>query len=211
MYLPIMLDMKGRKAVVAGGGRAAALKIQALLSGGAFVTVISPRKSAELEKWAAAGQIKWLRRAWQEGDARGAFLTFAATDDAELNTEIAGQAGPNQLVHIAGDYEQGDFILPAVLRRGRLTLSVSTGGASPGLARQIRNSLSDQLPEDTETWLEFLFQARRKIREKLHDPESKKKCFQKMMDPAFRQPERQAELLADVDGFIRVCLTDGTF
>lgn len=202
MYVPIMFDLKGKPVTVAGGGRAACRKIRALLDGGAAVTVICPRGLPVLEKWAVSGRVNWIRRCWQNSDSKDAVLIFAATDDHQLNERIVKTAEPHQLVHVSGRYEEGDFVLPAVLRRGRLTISVSTGGASPDVAKQIRDTLSEHLDDDIEGYLDFLFQIRNAMKGKLHDPAQKALCFKRLLHPVYRDPIQQKNALADIDQFI---------
>ncbi|WP_028983526.1 bifunctional precorrin-2 dehydrogenase/sirohydrochlorin ferrochelatase [Sporolactobacillus terrae] len=202
MYYPIMLDIRGRKAVVAGGGQVACRKIKALIAAGAAVTVVSVHGSEQLKKWSETGQIHWLRRAWKIDDAETAFLVFAATDDREANKQIAEQTQSNQLVSIIDRYEEGNFVLPAVCHRGRLTLAVSTGGASPLLARRIRDEAAARLDDQTEDYLEFLFQMRQEIKRKVTRPADKTLCLRNLLDRKYREKQIQEQTLHHIDAFI---------
>ena len=112
------MDVSGRRCVVVGGGGVAARKARGLLGSGARVVVISP------------------------ADLSGAFLAFAATDSREVNAAVAREARESGVpVNVADRPAEGDFALPSVLRRGGLQVAVSTGGASPTLARRVRAGL----------------------------------------------------------------------
>ena len=137
---PIFLDLSGRRCVVVGGGEVANRKARKLLQARAEVVVISPEVRPELESVAAEVH----RRPYEDGDLEGAYLAFAATDAREVNAAVAAEAkGRGIPVNVADSPSEGDFALPSVLRRGRLQVAVSTGGASPALARRIRGELEE--------------------------------------------------------------------
>ena len=137
---PIFLDLSGRRCVVVGGGEVANRKARKLLQARALVVVISPEIEAELESVA----IEIHRRPYREGDLEGAYLAFAATSSREVNAAVAREAkGRGVPVNVADKPSEGDFALPATLRRGRLQVAVSTGGASPTLARKIKDELEE--------------------------------------------------------------------
>jgi precorrin-2 dehydrogenase / sirohydrochlorin ferrochelatase len=135
---PIFLDLSGRRCVVVGGGEVAGRKARKLLQARAEVVVIAPEVRPELESVAAEVH----RRPYEQGDLEGAYLAFAATDAREVNAAVAEEAkGRGIPVNVADRPSVGDFALPSTLRRGRLQVAVSTGGASPTLAREIRGEL----------------------------------------------------------------------
>ena len=137
---PIFLDLSDRRCVVVGGGEVANRKARKLLQARGRVAVISPEIEAELESVAAEVH----RRPYREGDLEGAYLAFAATDSREVNAAVAREAEERGLpVNVADRPSEGDFALPSTLRRGRLQVAVSTGGASPTLARRIRDKLEE--------------------------------------------------------------------
>ncbi len=137
---PIFLDLSGRRCVVVGGGEVANRKARKLLQARARVTVISPEIGAELESVA----LEVHRRPYREGDLEGAYLAFAATDSREVNAAVAREAEERGVpVNVVDRPSEGNFALPSTLRRGRLQVAVSTGGASPTLARRIRNELEE--------------------------------------------------------------------
>jgi siroheme synthase-like protein len=127
---------------VIGGGKVAARKVEGLLVASANVQVISPVLTLELQLLADSGQIDYLPRPYQEGDLGGAFLVIAATDDAAVNRAVWSEAERcGCLVNVVDDPLHSNFILPAVVQRGDLSIAVSTGGSSPALARRLREQI----------------------------------------------------------------------
>jgi hydroxymethylbilane synthase len=144
MY-PIVLSLKGRPAVVVGGGAVAARKIGALLEAEAAVTVVAPTLDHRLEELAEAGVIEHRARGYEPGDLAGAFLAFAATDDETINAAVTAEArAAGILANDAGDAGRGDFTTPATHRSGPLLVTVDTGGLSPGFTKRIRDELALQ-------------------------------------------------------------------
>jgi precorrin-2 dehydrogenase / sirohydrochlorin ferrochelatase len=155
---PIFLDLSGRRCVVVGGGAVAGRKARKLLQARAEVVVISPEVRPELESVA----IEIHRRPYEEGDLEGAYLAFAATDAREVNAAVAEEAkGHGIPVNVADRPSEGDFALPSTLRRGRLQVAVSTGGASPALARGIKGELEELFGPEWAGVVEELHAARR--------------------------------------------------
>jgi len=141
-FYSICLDLEARPCVVVGGGRVAERKVLGLLSCKAQVSVISPVLTEELQLQHADGNILWIDREYRQGDLAQAFLVIAATDDEETQKQVYEEAAANNLLLNVADVPQRcNFILPATARRGDLTISVSTAGKSPALARKIRLEL----------------------------------------------------------------------
>lgn len=128
--------------MVVGGGETAARKVVGLLEAEAQISVISPTLTPQLEQLAAAGYITAIRRPYQEGDLAGAFLVITAADDPAINEAVWQEAERRAcLVNSVDDPPHCNFILPAVVRRGEMVITISTGGASPALARRLREWL----------------------------------------------------------------------
>lgn len=143
-YPLVLTDMFTVRCVVVGGGAVAERKVRQLLEADARPTVISPMISAALSVWQREGRIVHSPRLYCDGDLEGSILAFAATNDAEVNQQVAAEARRRGiLVNVADAPATGSFHTVATLRRGDLLLTVSTGGASPTLAVQIRNELAE--------------------------------------------------------------------
>lgn len=160
MY-PVFLNITGKLCVVIGGGRVAERKVKSLLSEGAFVRVISPELSEDLALLADEGKIDWRKKTYNFTDVDKAFLVFAATDNREIQRIIANQAHANkQLVNVADDPASCNFHVPATIRRGDLSVAVSTGGVSPAAAALIKNRLEKEFGKEYETLLDIMALAR---------------------------------------------------
>jgi precorrin-2 dehydrogenase/sirohydrochlorin ferrochelatase len=155
---PIFLNLDGKRCVVVGGGAVANRKARKLLQARAEVVAISPEVKPELES--VATEVH--RRPYREGDLEGASLVFAATNRREVNAAVTREArGRGIPVNVADEPSEGDFALPSVLRRGQLQVAVSTGGASPTLARRVRNELESAFGSEWAGVVEALGRARR--------------------------------------------------
>lgn len=142
-YYPAFLDVRKRKCVIFGGGEIAEQKVKFLLECGANVTVFSPEITTSLEALAQEGRIAWKKRKFITGDLLGAFLAIVAdTSDSSINNNVAAEAEQmNVVLNVVDITHLCTFIAPAVVKRGDITIAISTGGASPALARKFREEL----------------------------------------------------------------------
>ena len=194
-YYPMYVDLKGKKCVVIGGGAVAERKVRSLMDCGAVVTVISPDLSEALQELAHERQIKYLRRTYRRGDLEGAFLAISATDRAELNAIIYGEANHKDiLINVVDDPERCTYIVPSVVQRGDLTLSISTSGSCPALSKQIRAGLEEEFGEEYADYLRILRDARERIKGKYRTQEERKEVLQRVLKldvlPMLRKGEK---------------------
>ncbi len=157
-YYPVFLNLKGRKALVVGGGKVAERKVSALLKAGADVIVVSPSLTPGLKRELSRKRIGHLPRTYRRGDLKGVFLTIAATDSAETNRRISKDAPA--LVNVVDVPSECNFIAPSVVRRGPLLLAISTSGTSPAFARTLRKELEKSCGPDLSEYLKFLKKVR---------------------------------------------------
>jgi precorrin-2 dehydrogenase len=170
-YYPIFLEMKDRRCVVVGGGAVAERKVEGLVAVGANVTVISPVITDGLRYLLTQGAIRHVAREYQASDRAGYDLVFVATDNSEINAAVFSEARSLRIwVNSADDPDHCDFILPAVIRRGDLTVAVSTGGASPAVTRAIREELDEYFTADYARFIQIAGEVRRELREKSVSP-----------------------------------------
>ena len=163
-FYPVVLELRDRVVLVVGSGAVAERKVGGLLEAGAWVTVVGPALTERLATWARAGRIRWIARAYRRGDVAGHALVFVATDDGAVNAEVAGEAREHGVwVNAADDPRHCDFTLPSVLRRGPLTVAVSTGGTSPALSRLIREELESYFTDDYRVLASVASQTRREL------------------------------------------------
>lgn len=194
MLYSINLDLSRRKAVVVGGGKVAERKVVGLLEADARVTVASPQLTAALLKLAEEGEIIWISQAFSPEVLDGAFLIFAATNDRETNLTVKKSAAEHQLVTIVDDPAQSDFQVPATIRRGKLSIAISTSGASPILAKKIRSQLAHSYDDRYADYLDFLASCRKEVLKAVSDPILKRELLTRITEDDFLENEnREAE------------------
>lgn len=163
-YYPINIRLANRLCLVVGGGPVALRKVGNLLQAGARVRVISPQVEPELQRLSDVQQIEWLKREYVEGDLRGGFLAFAVTDDPTIQALIRKEAEKSTvLLNSANDPLGSDFHVPAHFRRGKMLVTVSTGGGSPALAKQIRERLEEEIAPEYGAVVDLLSLVREKV------------------------------------------------
>lgn len=170
-YYPVSLDLRDRLCLVVGGGPVAEAKVEGLLAAGARVTVVSPELTEPLAAWAVEGRIIHRPHEYGTDDLDGQQLAFSATDRREVTEAVAADARRRGLwVNAADDPAYCDFLLPSVLRRGRLVVAVSTGGASPALAARVRRDLEAYFTPEYEELVELAAEVRAELRAHAHRP-----------------------------------------
>ena len=138
------LRLSGRRCVVIGGGEVGFEKVEGLLACDADVTVIAPEVHPELVQLALEGSIRWERREYETGDLEGALIAIAATDDTDLNIRVFEEAEARaMLVNVVDVPPLCNFILPAIVRTGPLAVAISTAGASPALAKRMKQEIGE--------------------------------------------------------------------
>jgi len=149
IYFPVSLNVRSRKCTVVGGGPVALRKVLALLEHGAVVKVISLEFCPEMVNLSEKGKITAINREYQEGDLKDSFVAIIATDNGKNNRQIATEARDNAiLVNVVDDADYSDFISPSHLRRGNISIAISTSGESPALARKLRTRLEKEFGEE---------------------------------------------------------------
>lgn len=170
---PVFLELHGRRCLVVGGGAVAERKVEGLLVAGAIVTVVSPALTPRLSALVVARRIRHESRAAQPGDVAGFDLAFAATDDDAVNASLAQEGRRRGVwVNAADDAASSDFILPAIVRRGPLTVAVGSGGTSPALVRAIREDLERYLGPEYADLAELVGDVRRELRARGRSPDA---------------------------------------
>lgn len=183
-YYPILLDLQNRSCVIVGGGRVAERKAASLLEAGARVKLIAPEITPRLEAWVKDGTVSLRRERYRAGlpELGEARLVFAATDRSEVNEQVKHEAEQlGKLFNSADDQNAGGFIVPAVVRRGRLTVAVSTSGASPALAAALKRKLEEVFPAAYEPYVELLNDLRMAVQELVPDTQTRQEMFRGML------------------------------
>jgi siroheme synthase-like protein len=182
-YPICLINLESRQAVVVGGGNVAARKVGELLEAGARVTVISPTLSPELKALAEAERITVIGRPYRRGDLFNAFLAIAATDEPDVNQAIWQEAEQHGcLVNVVDDPAHCHFITPAVLRRGDVTVTVSTGGTSPALARRLRERLETLIGPEYGQMATLLAELRPELRSRYSEGKDRQEAAFRLVD-----------------------------
>ena len=182
-YYPVHLDIKNRNCLIVGGGAVGTRKVNTLLECGAHVTVVSPDPTSQLARLASEASITLKRRAYRSDDLSGMFLVIGATDDETLNLQISKDAErAHILCNIVDRPEVCNFILPSIVRRGDLVITISTSGKSPALAKNLRQKLETQFGREYADFLLLMGAIRQKLLSQSHEPEAHKALFNQLID-----------------------------
>lgn len=156
---PIVLQLTGRLVVIVGAGQVGSRKLEGVLNAGARARVIDPAVPGD----PTDAKVEYLQRPYQGGDLVGADLVFVCTNDPTINQSVANEAAKLSIWCCRSDRSRRtDFTLPAILRRGDLTITVSTGGGSPAMAALLRNKISEKVPDSWGIAVEIIAAIRRK-------------------------------------------------
>ena len=209
-YYPLFLDMEGRRAYVAGGGAVAARKVETLLRCGARVTVVSPAVTPELESLSADGLIELRLRKYEESDLEGAVIAFASTNDTTVNESIARDCRERGIpVNVADVTPLCDFILPAIVEQGSITVAISTGGHSPALARLLKADLQQFLGSEYAEVNDLLGELRDPAKTALPTDARRRQFFEAVLGSGVLDLLREGRRNDAFAAVERVCAADG--
>ena len=203
-YYPVYLNLAGKRCVILGGGKIAQGKIAALRQAAAQITVISPEATPGIRRAAQRGDVEWLERKYRPGDLEGAFIAVAATNVWHINREIYEEAERlGVLLNVVDDPDLCSFIAPSIVKRDPVTLAISTGGASPALARKMRETLAEDANLRWADLAGVLAQARRLVKDRriIIDPERWQCCITEEL-LALAQQGREEEALELLLGWL---------
>lgn len=198
-YFPFFVDLEGWEGLVVGGGAVALRKLQKLLPYGPRLTVAAPELLAEIE---ALPGLTRLRRSFAPAMLEGKGFVIAATDDREVNRGIAALCRERGIpVNAVDDKEQCTFLFPALVKRGDLTVGVSTAGASPSAAAWVGRRVSERLPEDFGELLDYLASLRPMVRKRVAE-ENRAAVFARLFSDCMEHgfPLKEAALAAVLEG-----------
>jgi precorrin-2 dehydrogenase / sirohydrochlorin ferrochelatase len=207
-YYPIYVQLREQPCVVIGGGKIAEGKVEGLLAAEAQVTVIAPELTHHLHKLAEEKKIAYFARTYQPGDLTGAFMVICATDRADINHQVWQEASANrQLVNVVDDTPRCNFIAPSILRKGDLTIAISTSGKAPALAVRLKERLQRDIGPEYERFLELARALREPLAQHIPDFETRKALWYELVDSEIldalaRGEEALArEIISQVVGF----------
>lgn len=182
-YYPVYIELRDQPCVVIGGGKIAEGKVEGLLAAKAQVTVVSPNLTRRLQELVQEKEIAYFARAYEPGDLAGAFLVICATDQTEINHQVWEEASANhQLVNVVDDTPRCNFIAPSILRKGDLTIAISTSGKAPALAVRLKERFQRELGPEYERFLELAGELREPLAQAVPDFETRKALWYKLVD-----------------------------
>ena len=181
-FLPVSLDIKSQACLVIGGGDIAARKVGILLRAGARVKVVSPTLNEPLAELNAAGKIQHHAAEFQESDLQGMMLVIAATDNAAINQQVSALARQRaMLVNIVDEPALCNFILPSIIDRSPVMVAVSTGGASPVLARLLRARLETLIPASYGRLADLGARFREQVKQRLPNTTQRRRFWEHIL------------------------------
>ncbi|MBI3303473.1 MAG: bifunctional precorrin-2 dehydrogenase/sirohydrochlorin ferrochelatase [Deltaproteobacteria bacterium] len=194
-YYPIFLNLSVHSCLVIGGGMVAERKVESLLQAHGQVTVVSPTLTPRLRSWAADQAITVHERFYHPGDLKGFTLVFAATDDEVLHQQIAAEAREaGVFLNVVDRPALCSFIVPAIVSQGDLTLAISTGGASPALAKKIRLTLEQSFGPEYDLALRLLARVREHVARYGLSADERQRLFTALVDAPLLDYLRERQL-----------------
>ncbi len=183
-YFPIFLDLKGRRALIVGGGEAAARKLRLLKKAGAEITVVAARPCREIE----VSDARLIQRGFVAGDVNGQAIVFAASEVSALDDRVAEAAkAANVAYNVLDRAEASSFILPAVVERDPVVIAISSGGSAPVLVRRLRETIERLLPARLGTLARFADNFRGAIKGLLPDATGRRRFWERFFDSAIAE------------------------
>jgi precorrin-2 dehydrogenase / sirohydrochlorin ferrochelatase len=206
------LKLSGRRCLVVGAGDIGLEKVEGLLVCDGNVVVVAPEAHPELQRLAAEGSIQWEQREYRREDLEGSFMAIAATNDTDVNIRVYEDAEERaMLVNIVDVPPLCNFILPAIFRSGPVAIAISTAGASPALAKRMRNQIAEEYGEPYARLAELLNDVRGWAKSTLPTYQDRKEFFETIVngqpDPIelLRQGDEQA--VRDLIGAVQASTT----
>lgn len=199
-YYPMMLDLRQSNCVVVGGGKVAARKVETLLQCGANVRIIALRVDTVLKTLIKSGLAEHVSTSYEKRHLAGATLVFASTDDGGLNRAVSRDAREAGIpINVADAPELCSFVVPAIVERGDLVISVSTSGKSPALAKRIRMELEQRFGPEYARILKLLGEVRPLLMKMEPDINERKKILTRIVDSDLLERIRDGEHPAPED------------
>ncbi|MGC9459431.1 precorrin-2 dehydrogenase/sirohydrochlorin ferrochelatase family protein [Vibrio genomosp. F10] len=179
-YFPLFMDLNNKPVLVVGGGEVACRKVDSLLRAGALVTITSPKIDDYLQALVTDKKCQWFQHFYSSDCIRKEYVqVWATTDNPELNHQVHKDAKRQGImVNVVDDLPYCDFITPSMVNRGRIQIAISSGGASPVLIRNIRETLETVLPHNLALVADFAASKRNSIKEYLPTVDQRRKFWE---------------------------------
>ena len=177
-YFPFFVDLKEKRGLIIGGGAVALRKIRKLLPYGPVLTVTAPEICEEIQKIPG---IILQKRAFCPKDIENMYFVIAASDDRGVNRQAAVLCRKQNIpVNVADDADGSSFLFPALVKRGELSVGISTGGGSPTAARCLKEQIGNIIPEHIDEILEFLHEKREEIKKEVPEEKTRSRILKEL-------------------------------
>lgn len=181
-YYPMMLNIENKECVIIGGGDIAYRKILELIEYGASITLVSPSINEDIKVLVDNKSINYIQDIYDKAYVENTYIVVASTNDSRVNNQIFRDCSKRKiLVNVVDDPKNCSFIVPSKIKRGDLTIAISTNGKSPTLSRSIREELEKKYDEHYEVFLNILGDVRQEVMRKVKDYSKKKEIFNAIM------------------------------
>ncbi len=204
---PINMSLAGKLCLIVGGGKVAERKVASLLEYEPFLRLVSPQAEESIQQWASEGSLCWIPRDFEIADLDQVFMVFIATNNTNVNREIAGLCRTRGiLVNAVDDPPNCDFFVPSVLRRDSLVVAISTEGKSPMYAARLRREMEAIITEEHGKFVDMLGQIRQEIKSSHLNIAQRKQILDKLVNSDILELI-QAGLDEKVEERIKECMS----
>lgn len=200
--MPLMIDISKKHIVVVGGGRVAERRIKTLMTYSKDIHVISPTVTEQLQQLIEYSDIKWSEKTFEVKDVEYADLIVVATNDDATNQRVLQSKPSHAMINMASEAMAGDVIFPSIFQRGKLTISISTNGASPGLTAQLLEEFNQRFDRDYETYVDFLYECRQRIKRSELSSLKQKRFLKEILADDYLSCHKQREVRNWLDSVI---------
>ncbi|MCI2874689.1 NAD(P)-binding protein [Staphylococcus hominis] len=191
--IPLMIDLSQKSIVIVGGGKVATKRASTLIEYCADVHIVSPIISTTLKELLDNENITWSQKEFEPQDVEHADFVVIATNNNEVNTKVLESVPPHALCNHASKAQVGNVTIPSILKRGKLSISVSTNGASPKLSKKMISRISDMYDESYEMYIDFLYESRQLIKRLSIEPSRKQDLLQHILSDEYLDEVKQQE------------------
>ncbi|HGZ5821682.1 TPA: NAD(P)-binding protein [Staphylococcus aureus] len=199
MNMPLMIDLTNKNVVIVGGGVVASRRAQTLNQYVEHMTVISPTITEKLQNMVDNGVVIWKEKEFEPSDIVDAYLVIVATNEPRVNEAVKKALPEHALFNNVGDASNGNVVFPSALHRDKLTISVSTDGASPKLTKSIMAELEALYPPSYSSYIDFLYTCRQKIKVLDITYNEKQQLLSQIVSQEYLNHDKQAQFLAWLD------------
>lgn len=194
-FIPLMIDISQKQIVVVGGGKVAERRVSTLVHYATDIHIISPTISEHLRHMVDQNGVHWHAKSFEAKDIKQADLIIVATNSSEVNQQILASKPQHAFINMTSDAEKGDVVFPSILRRGKLTLSISTNGASPKLTAQILSEFKERFDSSYEDYVDFLYECRQQIKQTQLSMRQKEDFLKMVLTQPYREKNKQLEMI----------------